>query len=262
MKVRLVPLAPDDDWDTILGKVEGALNSRTRMLVFSHIQFSCGLRMPVEAIRRLTRDREVYMLMDGAQATGHIPLDMKSLGVDFYSLPSHKWLLGPDGVGVLYLRKELIGIIEPTYVAGGDVDSVEEPGSVEVNSKSIDKFRLTTSSVPLAAGFLEAVKFIQEIGVEEIEARNLELAALLKTRLSGVPGVTVLSPLEGPQVSGLTSLCIDGVDPITAVERLWQKHRIVARSIENPSGIRISLDFFNTEEEVGLAVEALQSLKA
>ncbi|MFQ5873604.1 MAG: aminotransferase class V-fold PLP-dependent enzyme [Dehalococcoidia bacterium] len=261
VRIRAVSLGPSDDWETILSKVEDALTARTRMLVFSHVQYSSGLRMPVEELRSLTRSRETYMLLDGAQTPGHISLDLESLGADFYSIPAHKWLLGPDGAGALYIRKDLIRRIEPTYVAYQAVESTEEPIRYEANSESMDKFDLTTTSVPLTAGFLEAVRFIREVGVEQIEARNRELAASLKARLSEVPGITILSPEDGPGVTGLTTFRIEGVDPAGEVERLWLEHRIVTRCVESLHGIRISLDFFNTEEEIGSLVDALPGLK-
>ena len=200
--------------------------------------------------------------MDGAQTPGHISLDLASSGVDFYSIPAHKWLLGPEGVGALYIRKDLIGSIEPSYVAHYAVDSMAEPVNFDTNAESMDKFKLTTASAPLAAGFLETINFIQGVGVEGIEAQTRKLATSLKALLLETPGITVLSPLEGPGVTGLTSFRIEGVDSVEAVEGLWRDHRIVARSVQNPPGIRISLDFFNTEEEVGQAVEALQRIRA
>ena len=107
---------------------------------------------------------------------------------------------------------------------------------------------------------LEAMRFIREIGVKEIEARNLKLAALLKRSLGEVPGVKVLSSMDEGASSGLVSFTIDGVDPTVAVSQLWEKHKVVARSVAFPSCIRVSLHFFNTEEEVDTVVEAVRRL--
>jgi selenocysteine lyase/cysteine desulfurase len=216
--------------------------------------------MPVKEIRSLTKDRGILLLLDGAQTAGHIALDMEDIDCDFYSIPGQKWLLGSEGAGALYMRKELIPQVEPMKVADRSALPLDDPYQFEPNTSSIDKFLLTSTSAPLRAGMLEAIRFIQDIGVEEIESRNLHLATYAKQALQEIPGVTVLSPLDRRSSTGLVSFTIDGVDTKEAVARLWEQHRIVARWVGFPPGIRIALHFFNTEEEVNKVVEAVQEL--
>ena len=258
--VKVLSITPNESWEVILGKIEDALTDRTRLVFFSHIQYSCGLRMPVKEIRDLTRDRGIMMLLDGAQTAGHISLDVKDIDCDFYSIPGHKWLLGSEGTGALYMRKDLIPQVEPVKVSGRAALPSEDPLRFEPNSSSIDKFLLTSSSAPLRAGMLESIRFIEGIGVQEIERRNLDLAAYMKQALVEVPGILVLSPMDRHSSSGLVSFAIDGVDPVAAVAQLWERHRAVARSVAFPAGIRVSLHFFNTEEEVDRVVEAVREL--
>ena len=259
--VKVLDMAPDEQPGSILEKIEAAITDRTRLVFLSHIEYSSGLRMPVKEIRRLTKDRGIFMLLDGAQTAGHITLDMKDIDADFYSIPAQKWLLGSEGVGALYIRNDLISQVEPMQVAGRASLTSADPYQFQPNISSIDKFLLTSTSAPLRAGMLEAVRFIQSVGVGEIEGRNLELAAYAKQALGEVPGVTVLSPLDRESSTGLVSFTIDGVDPKEAVARLWERHRIVARWVGFPPGIRIALHFFNTEEEVDRVVEAVQGLR-
>ena len=258
--VKLLSIATDESWEVILGKIEQALTPHTRLLFLSHIQYSCGLRMPVKEIRNLIGDRGILLLLDGAQTAGHIPLDMKDLDCDFYSIPGHKWLLGSEGTGALYIRKEMIPQVEPVHVAWRAAMPHNDPYNFEPVASSTDKFLITSTSFALRAGMLEAMRFIREIGVKEIEARNLKLAALLKRSLGEVPGVKVLSSMDEGASSGLVSFTIDGVDPTVAVSQLWEKHKVVARSVAFPSCIRVSLHFFNTEEEVDTVVEAVRRL--
>ena len=258
--VKVLPLATDEAQDRILNKIDEALTPRTRLVFLSHIQYSCGLRMPVRQIRNLIKDRGALLLVDGAQTAGHIQLGMAELDCDFYSIPGQKWLLGPEGTGALYMRKELITQIEPVHMAGRAAVSSNDPYKFEALDSSMDKFLITSSSFALRAGMLEAMRFIRGIGVKEIEARNLELAALLKGALAEVPGVKVLSPLDDGASSGLVSFAIDGVEPTAAVSQLWDKHKVVARSVAFPSCIRVSLHFFNTEEEVDQVVEGVRRL--
>ena len=129
-------------------------------------------------------------------------------------------------------------MIQPSYVGHSVVDLSKNP--VEFDFSSMDKFRVSTTSSPIAAGLLEAITFIQEIGVDEIEARYIELSSALKTKLLDLPGVRIISPLEGPGVCGLTSFRIDGADPKEMVQRLWGEGQIVARPVAGTRGVRHS----------------------
>ena len=258
--VKVVPLAGNEGPDAILAKIESAITHRTRLVFLSHIQYSTGLRMPVEEIRRMTKDRGIMLLLDGAQTAGHISLDMKELDCDFYAIPGQKWLLGPEGVGALFIRQDMIPQVQPVHVAGRAVLPHKGPEDMEPETASIDKFLGTSTSTALQAGMLEAIRFVQAAGVEEIEERDLDLASQLKQSLGETPGVKVLSPLERGSSSGLVSFAIDGIEPEDAVTRLWEQHHIVARQVEFPSGIRVALHFFNTEEEVGQVVEAVRRM--
>ena len=118
VRLKVLDLSPTDTHEEILSRVAEAISPRTRLLFFSHIQYTCGLRMPAEGLRKLTRDAGVQMLIDGAQTAGHIALDMRALDCDFYSIPGQKWLLGPDGTGALYIRQDLISFRCPNTRIG------------------------------------------------------------------------------------------------------------------------------------------------
>jgi len=258
--VKVLDLDTDEPADSILGKVDAALSERTRLVFFSHIQYSSGLRMPVKEIGRLARSRGALMMLDGAQTAGQIALDVADMGVDFYSVPGQKWLLGSEGAGALYMRRDLIPQVEPIHVAGRAAVSGQDPHRFEASTGSIDKFSLTSSSAALRAGMVESLRFIQDIGVGEIEERNRGLATALKGALREVPRVKVLTPMDGAASSGLVSFTLDGLDPKDAVTQMWDRHRIVARSVDYPGCIRVSLHFFNTEDEVARVGEAVSGL--
>ena len=258
--VNMLPIAPNASGESILEDLESAVTDRTRLIFLSHIQYSCGLRMPVKEICRMAKGRDILTLLDGAQAAGHIPLDVSDIGCDFYAIPGHKWLLGLEGTGALYIRKELIPLVEPVVVSSKAVRSHEDPYSFEPLTDSMDKFLTTTTSTALQAGMAEAIRFIQDIGVGQIESSNLYLASYLKDALNRTPGIKVLSTLDAQCSSGLVSLAIEGVDPKYAVSRFWDQHRVVARSVPYPPCVRVSLHFFNTEAEVDRVVEALRGL--
>ena len=258
--VKVLQFNPNENRESILEKISDAITDRTKMVFLSHVEYSTGLRMPVKEIRQVTKSRGILMLLDGAQSAGHIALDMKDLDCDFYSIPGQKWLLGPEGVGALYIRQNLISQVQPTFVAGRSSLSPGNPYGFEPNVESMDKFLLTSTSVALQAGALEAIRFVNDYGVAAIEERDLDLSTIMKQALVDVPGINLLSPMDRQDSTGLVSLTVDGMTPEEAVNRLWQEHRIVCRQVSFPPGLRISLHFFNTEEEVEQVVEALKGL--
>ena len=260
VKVRVVDLDPHDSRETILGKFEAAFTSRTRLLFVSHVEYSTGLRMPATELTRLTHDRGAQIMLDGAQTGGHVHLDMAEEEFDFYSIPGQKWVLGYEGVGALYIRRELIEQVHPAHSGGRAVVHPVDYDNVQLAAADMEKFQGGSSSVPLQAAFLEAVQFLEEIGVQEIEERNRQLAARLKRQLSDLPAVQVYSPMEPELSSGLVSFALSGWEPPAAVERLWNDHRIVVRQVGYPPGIRASFHFFNTEDEVDQLAQAVKGL--
>ena len=258
--VKVVDLEVNDSSETIATKIVAAFTPKTRMVFISHILYATGRRMPAEEIRRATKDRGILMMLDGAQTGGHIELDMARSGFDFYSIPGQKWLLGYEGSGALYIRREHLERIHPAHTGGRAIARPANAHNFQPVADSMEKFLGGSVSVPVQAAFLEATKFIEEAGIYNIEKRNLDLAESAKAKLSEVAGVTVLSPSERRDSSGLVTFAVEGQTPISVVERLWEDHKIVVRQVGHPAGVRVSLHFFNTEEEVELLVGGVREL--
>jgi L-cysteine/cystine lyase len=261
VRAVILPLEPSESHDSILKKVEQALTARTRLITMSHVQFTSGLRMPLDGIRALTRERGVRILVDGAQAAGQLALNLRSLDVDYYALPGQKWLLGPQGTGALFVKQELIAGLEPRYVAMRSATYYPETGQMDVVTDSIQKLELATASPALRAGLCAAVGFAQQLGLPNVEARIESLATHAKAALSRVPGVTVVTPLDPAASVGLVTFRVDGVEGSAAMESLWRDHRIVARSVDPLHAVRISLHHFNTEDEIDVLVDAIRRLR-
>ncbi|MED5406013.1 MAG: aminotransferase class V-fold PLP-dependent enzyme, partial [Chloroflexota bacterium] len=245
--VKVVDLEMLDSRAEIVSKIEAAFTPKTRMVFISHILYATGRRMPAEELRMLTKDKGILLMLDGAQTGGHIELDMTSSGFDFYSIPGQKWILGYEGSGALFMRREHLERIHPAHTGGRGVASPADAHNFQPVTDSMEKFLGGSVSVPVQVAFLEATKFIEEIGIKNIEERNLDLAESAKAKLSEVPGVTVHSPLERRDSSGLVSFSIAGQEPVPIVEKLWENHRLVVRQVGYPAGVRASLHFFNTE---------------
>ena len=258
--VRIVDLDPHDSEGTILEKFQATVSARTRLIFISHIQYSTGLPMPARRLARLAHDNGAEILLDGAQTGGHIELDMAADDYDYYAIPGQKWMLGFEGTGALYIRKELLPSVHPAHTGGRGMESPVTADHIMPIHDTMDKFYGGSGSIPLQAAFLEATRFIEGIGVGAIEARNLQLASRLKAQLRESPRVTVLSPEDGPMASGLVSFAVEGWGPEALDDHLWEHNRIVVRHIDYPEGVRASLHFFNTEDEVDQLAAAVRDL--
>ena len=260
VKVRVVNLDPHDPKETILTKFEAAFTPRTKLLFVSHVEYSTGIRLPAPELAQLAHDKGALILLDGAQTGGHLFLDPPGQGYDFYSIPGQKWVLGYEGTGVLYINRDLIEQVHPSHTGGRGVLHPVDPDNIQPNSASMDKFTGGSVSVPLQAAFVEAAKFIQSVGVEEIEARNVALASRFKAQLWEMPHVQVNAPADPELSSGLVAFAVTGWEPPAVVTHLWEDHQIVVRQVPSPAAIRASLHFFNTEEEVDRLARAVAAL--
>ena len=261
VRVRIVDLQGVDTTSQILERLRAAIGPRTRLLLLSHIMYLNGMCLPLRDIQAMARESNVKVLVDAAQSVGQMPLNMYDLGCDFYSLPGHKWLLGPDGTGALYIRRELIPQIRPSKVGHHAAASYDFYGNWKPDNESIKKFELTTTSSPLWAGLSAAIDFINEIGPEAIQERIRTLSGLAVAGLSSLPQVEVTSPRHPKLASGLVTFSVQGATPQQVVAHLWRKGRIVSRWVDNPPGVRLSLHFFNTEEEVEAVMDCMRDLQ-
>jgi L-cysteine/cystine lyase len=261
VKVRVADIQPQDDRETILSKLEALLGPNTRLVFISHIEYTCGLRLPVREIADLVHQRGGYLLVDGAQGGGQLALNMEALDCDAYAMPGQKWLLGPEGTGALYVRKELLPEITPRYPTTGFVSEHNwEDGTVTLSPDAAGKFASATPSIALLAGMAESIAFHQEAGGSvEVETRTMDLAETMKGMLSRISGITLTCPLERELSSGLVTFAIEGWDPAKMVEALWEKG-IAGRQVSDPAAVRLCTAFFNTEEEIERVGVALMEI--
>lgn len=263
IKLKMVEVSPTESHSEILRKIEAAFTSRTKLIFASHVHYLNGLRMPAKDLCSLAHRYGAQVLLDGAQGLVHVDLDLADMGVDYYAMPSQKWLLGPDGIGALFIRSDHIGKLRPTFVSSRAAKIWDSNGNYEEDSESIGKFRLTTTSAPLKAGFKEALRFIQEDigGVKQVEAESSKLAAQMRNALNDIPNLQLHSPQAIPEATSLVTFSIKDKDASDIVSALWNNHRIVCRAIQPLNGVRLSLHVFNSDEDIARTAESIRSLK-
>jgi selenocysteine lyase/cysteine desulfurase len=228
-------------------KMEAAMSPRTRLVALSHVDWTSGEVFPLQEICALARQQGVLTLVDGAQSVGNIPVDMPATGADMYAFTGHKWVLGPEGMGALYVWP---GCDLPStnvgFISFPDPSAFDAGGGYELRADA-RRFEASTMSPALAAGFAAAAEAAYEQGEAGFEGIR-HRADLLMQRLSEIPRVTLRSPR--PAGSGLVSFEVEGVTAKEVAEHLLEK-RFVVRSIPEPNSfVRASTHLFNTEEEI------------
>jgi cysteine desulfurase / selenocysteine lyase len=204
--LRYIPIA--DDGTLQMEEAERLVNSRTRLLAFTHVSNVVGVINPVADLVRLARAVGALVVLDACQSAPHFALDVKALDVDFAAFSGHK-MLGPTGVGVLYGRSELLNALPP-FLTGGSMITTVTMDSAEY-LPAPHRFEAGTQRVSQAIALGVAVDYLAQVGMERIEQHETTLGQLLVSGLEGIPGVTVLGPPSGAPRVGLASFDVHGV---------------------------------------------------
>jgi len=257
--LRIVRVRPEDDARRIIDAFEQAITPATRLLMFSHVAFNRGTRVPVKEIATMAHERGAFVAIDAAQSAGHIDFGVREIGCDFLALPAHKWLLAPAGAAFLYVRRDLIERLQPLAVVHGANRNYDYEGNFEAATDTIHKFEMTTHSGPVLAGLDAALDLFDELGMREVERRCVELASRFIDAISGAAGVRITSPLDPALRSGIVTFTVGDLNPSETVAALWQIDRIVGR-VCNDRRARLCFHVFNDETDVDRAAAAVLQL--
>lgn len=252
LKVVSLP-APLPNADEVVGLITDALTPQSRVLALSHLTFTTGAVLPVRELARECAERGIIFAIDGAHPPGMLDFSLRDVGGDFYASSPHKWLLAPQGTGLLYLGERWRTELWPTLASGGWDDL--ELGAHRLNHMgTMDESRL--------AGLLAAVGFFEVLGMERVEARVRHLNALLRTGLEGIPNLRIVSPPVGPQSSGMISFAVEGVEALVLQRYLAREANVRTRVIgEYDYGwMRLSTHIYNSPAEITTVLELLDGV--
>src|SRR5438093_2489103 len=258
--LRIVRVSGADSPADIVARFEEQASPALRLIALSHVSYSTGQVFPVRELAALAHERGAFLLLDAAQSVGQMPVNVRELDCDFLAFPGHKWLLGPAATGALYVRGELISRLEPAKVSHHAAAFYNFKDRFETKGDTIDKFEMTTVSVPLLAGLNAAIDFTSVIGFEAIADRSIGLARYTTDLLQEIPSVRLISSPEPAGVSsGIVSFALDNVAPAVLTAHLWESLRVVARTVPDASCTRLCFHVFNTESEVDTVVGIVQA---
>ncbi|NNM32747.1 MAG: aminotransferase class V-fold PLP-dependent enzyme, partial [Gemmatimonadetes bacterium] len=243
--------SPFASGEEVVGRIEEAITPRTRAIAFCHVTRG-GHLYPVKALCEMAREQGVVSHVDGAQAVGMFPVDLRDLGCDSYSASLHKWFLGPMGTGVLFVRRESRNRIRSAYARANDPAegfAHHAPGG--------------TADLPVRAALAPALDLVETLGIENVADRARFLSDRLKAGLAQLPGLTLLSGAT-PETCcpGSTIFELDGVDALAAVPGMEERVRVHLdeHQRDGHNAIRISTHIFNTVDEIDRALAGLRDM--
>ena len=206
--IRLRVVDIDSEGTLDLGQYRSLFNEHTRLAAFCHVSNVLGTVNPVREMTAFAKERGVPVLIDGAQASPHMKIDVRDLDCDFYAFSSHK-MYGPTGVGVLYGRRELLESMPP-YQGGGEmIKHVSFSGTTFADLPF--KFEAGTPDFIDIAAFSKALDFIEETGIDNIAAHEEKLLAYATERLERIPGLRIFG--KAPHKSAVISFLVGDIHP-------------------------------------------------
>jgi selenocysteine lyase/cysteine desulfurase len=236
-------------------KLRAAVNSRTRLVAISSVQFGSGFRTDLAALGEFCKEKGVFLCVDGIQSLGVLPIDVEAMNIDFLSADAHKWLCGPEGIGIFYVRKDVQGHLRPTTVGWASMKSMFDFSRYQFEFHD-DARRYDSGAYNLAGvyGLGAAVELLLEVGIDNIEQRVLALTDRLVVGLRE-KGYRLVSSREKGEASGIVAFLSGRHDHEQVREHLETEHRLI---VAVRSGrLRSSPHFYNTEREMDQLIELL-----
>ena len=237
-----------------------------RLLAFAHVSNVLGTLNPVAEMTARARAAGAVTLVDGAQATPHMPVDLGALGADFYAWTGHK-ALGPTGIGVLHGGRELLERMQP-FLTGGDMIASVDFQSATWNELPY-KFEAGTPPIAEAVGLGAAVDYLQALGMERVRAHERALTEYMLARLAEVPGLRVVGPPTAERRGGLASFTIEGMHPHDVAELadragvcIRAGHHCaqpLMRCLGVSATARASVGVYNDASDIDALIDALRS---
>jgi len=258
LKLRVESVEPHTDPGILLDRLEKLRTPRTRVVSLSHITCTTGALLPVREVAAWCRGRGLLAVVDGAQALGQVPVRPRELGCDAYAASGHKWLLGPRGTGLLWLREEMLDRWRPCF-GGAYVDREFDLGSGRLETIAAARaVEYGTRNIPLLVGLGEAFRLVRRLGPEAIARRGAALAARCR-RLLEDAGYRILTPAPAGSITTFVPRRATA-DPGALASRLRREHRVRVRPVTEAGlrGLRVSTHWFNTEEELDRLLAALR----
>jgi cysteine desulfurase / selenocysteine lyase len=262
--LRVIPI--DDAGDLRLEEYKRLLTERTRLVSIVHVSNALGTVNPVQEIVRIAHDRGIPVLVDGAQAVAHMPVDVQELGCDFYAFSGHK-VYGPTGVGVLYGRPGMLDALPPYQGGGGMIRSVTFDHTVYADAPQ--RFEAGTPDIGGAVALGCALEYLEAVGFDQVAAHEHELLAYAAATLSSVPGLRIIG--DPGRRAAIVPFVVEGVHPHD-VGTLLDHEGVAVRAGHHccqplmkrlglAATVRASLALYNTRDDIDALAAAVARVR-
>ena len=262
LKINYIEL--DDNHEVLISNVQKAISPRTKVISLAHISNVVGDVRDIKKIISLAHSMGILVLVDGAQSVPHMKVDVQDLDIDFLAFSAHK-MCGPTGVGVLYGKEKFLNETKP-IIFGGGMNADFNPNGERIYKALPDRLEAGTPNIAGVIGFGYVIKYLMDIGMENIQKYELELKKYLIKRLKEIKEVKIYN--ENSQ-SGVVTINFEGIFP-QDLSIYLDKYNICTRAGNHCAKIlkdefhvkntcRISLYFYNTKEEIDKLIFALKN---
>lgn len=265
-ELKFIECAKDGSID--LEKVKELITSRTKIVAMTQVSNVLGREYPVKEIAKLAHEKGAVMVVDGAQSTPHMRVDVTDLDADFFAFSGHK-LLAPMGIGVLYGKEELLEKMPPFLSGGEMIDSVTRTSAVYAELPH--KFEAGTVNAAGAAGLKAAIDYIEKVGFDYIGEREIALTSRAIEKMKKIPHVNIIGSENADEHTGIVTFTIDNVHPHDISEILAADGIAVraghhcAQPLLTHLGLnstaRASFAFYNTEDEADKFTDSVATIR-
>lgn len=248
--------------------LKSKINSKTKIVALTHVSNVLGTINPIKELTDLAHEKGAIVVVDGAQAVGHFPIDVAELNVDFYAFSGHK-MFAPTGIGVLYGKKDLLDKMQPYRLGGEMIANVTREGATWAEVPY--KFEAGTPNIAGAIGLGAAIDYLQSLDFELIQKHEQELTSYALEKLKNVLGLTIYGPQKGNGRIGVISFNLKNIHPhdlataldLNGIEVRAGHHcaQPLMASLDTESTVRASLSIYNTKDDIDKLVSSLHEAK-
>ena len=264
--LKFLDCEPDGSLD--LNKAEALITDRTKLVAVTHVSNVVGRVNPIRQLADMAHKHGAVMVVDGAQSTPHISVDVQALDADFLAFSGHK-VYGPMGIGVLYGRRALLEEMPPFLTGGEMIESVSREGAVFAELPH--KFEAGTVNAAGAAGLHAAINYVQSVGFDAMHRQELALTARTLAGMADMPHIHVIGSDRPEEHNGIVTFTVEGVHPHDVSEILAcdgvdvrAGHHCAQPLLQHlgySATVRASFAFYNTEEEVDRLLQSLSTIR-
>ena len=266
-KGAIIKFAPVNDRGEVeIDEIRKLINSKTKIIAITHISNVTGTIMPVEKIVELAKEKKIPVLIDGTQGAPHLSLDVQKLDCDFYAISCHK-MYGPNGLGILYAKKKWLEELPPYQGGGGMISEVQKDKVTFASFPT--KFEAGTMQTPEVVAFSEAIKFIEDLGIKNIQNHEDQILEYGIEKLKKNNSVKIIGdPKERVSVMSFTIKGIHPHDIATILDEdgvaIRAGHhccQILHDKLGIPATARASIGVYNSKEDIDILCNAIDKCK-